>query len=206
MDSYVLDTNIFFNMEAGIGLGSKTEEVTVNITEGIKKHKKAGTAEFFMPPRIIEEFLSFFEDKEQSFIKNLLSIITVKSPQIHRDQIPSAVFYELIEDIRTRSYRGLSIGEENLKQMAKLTENKHFESKKEFELTIGPVIKNFRERYRQATRFGFLDSLADLDLIMLAREQNAAIVSTDEGVFKWGRVFGVKEITPAAFGQIISAA
>lgn len=193
-------------MEAGIGLGTKTEEVVDAITRGIIRHKEAKTAEFYMPPRIVEEFLSFFENKEQKFIKNLLSIITVKSPQIHRDQIPAAIFYELVEDIRVRSYRGLSIGEENLKQMAKLMDGKKSESKKEFEMVSGPVIKNFRERYRQATRFGFLDSVADLDLIMLAREQNAAIVSTDEGVIKWGRIFGVKEILPSVFGKLLQSA
>ncbi len=203
MESYVLDTNLFFNMEAGIGLGNKTEEVVIAITEGVIRHKNNKTAEFLMPPRIVEEFLSFFENKEQSFIKKLLATITVKSPQIHRDQISATVFYELVNDIRTRSYRGLALGEDSLKNMAKMMENKQTESKKDFEMTTGPIIKNFRERYRQATRFGFLDSVADLDLIMLAREQGAAIVSTDEGVVKWGRIFGVQELSPSAFSQIV---
>jgi len=69
--------------------------------------------------------------------------------------------------------------------------------KRGFQTTIGPVIKKFRERYRQATRLGFLDSVADLDLIMLAKEQDGFLVSSDEGVLKWGRRFGVKE-TPAS--------
>jgi predicted DNA-binding protein (UPF0278 family) len=73
-------------------------------------------------------------------------------------------------------------------------------SKKEFEMTIGEVVKKYRERYRQATRTGFLDSLADLDSILLAKELNGILVSTDEGVLDWGRVFGVKEMPASVFG------
>jgi len=203
MDSYVLDTNLFFNMEAGLGLGKKTEEVVITITEAVARHKKNKTAKFFVPPRIIDEFLSFFEDKEQEFIKKFLSTITVKSPHYNRDQIPAPVFYKLIEDVRARSYRGLAIGDETIKKTAQEFNNKNIEGKKEFEMAVGPLVKNFRERYRQATRFGFLDSVADLDLIMLAREQDAALVSADEGVTKWGRIFGVREISLPAFGDLM---
>ena len=65
-------------------------------------------------------------------------------------------------------------------------------------MAIGKFIKSFRERYRQATRFGFLDSTTDLDLIVLTKELDGFLVSTDEGVVSWGRVFGVKEISPSA--------
>ena len=76
-------------------------------------------------------------------------------------------------------------------------------SKKDFEISIGEVVKKFRDRYRQATRFGFLDSLADLDIIMLSQELEGTLVSTDEGVLHWGRVFGVKEMPASVFGQLL---
>ncbi|MBI2034587.1 MAG: hypothetical protein HYT11_02535, partial [Candidatus Levybacteria bacterium] len=50
MDRYVLDTNLFFNMEPGLGLGKKTEEVVMATTLGIKKLKEKAMAEFYMPP------------------------------------------------------------------------------------------------------------------------------------------------------------
>ena len=70
-------------------------------------------------------------------------------------------------------------------------------------MTVGPSIKNFRERYRNATRFGFIDSLADLDIIMLAMELDGTIVSSDEGLILWARSFGVKEILPKTFGSFM---
>lgn len=203
MNSYILDTNLFFNMEAGLGLGNKTEEVVTTITKGIHNLTAAKKSQFFVPPKIVDEFLTFFDDKNQPFIQDFLKVVSVKSPHIHDINLPAAVFYQIVEDIRTRSYRGLTIGDESIQQAGKTMAGREFPQKKDFEMAIGPVTKNFRDRYRQATRFGFLDSVADLDLIMLAREQDAMLVSADEGVIRWGRVFGIKEISLPVFGTII---
>lgn len=190
-------------MEAGLGLGNKTEDVVKSITESIKTHVANKTAQFYVPPKVVEEFLSFFDDKQQPFIQNFLKVLIVKSPHIHDIKIPAAVFYQLIDDIRTRSYRGLTIGEESVQQAGKKMSGKEIIDKKDFEITIGSVVKNFRDRYRQATRFGFLDSVADLDLIMLTKELDGVLVSADEGVIKWGRLFGIKEISLPVFGKIM---
>ncbi len=199
MDKYILDTNIFFNMEAGLGLGNKTEEVVIELTKKIVELKKNKKAEFYMPPKAVDEFLSFFEDKGQVFLKDFLSQITVKSPDSSKTSFSSSVFYKLIEDIRLRSYRGLTIGEEEIINAARLMAGSGDMSKKDFEIKIGAVVKKFRDRYRNATRAGFLDSLTDLDLIVLAVEQDAYLVTTDEGVLVWGRMFGVKEMPSGVF-------
>jgi|SRR3989344_6435224 len=193
MEKYVLDANLFFNMEAGLDLGERTEQVVKKLTETGKKLKENKKAEFYMPPRVVDEFLSFFENKEQPFLKDLLSVVTVKSPDVGKVNLPGQVFYELVADIRQRSYRGLNIGEEEIEKAGKIMSGKNNLSTKDFQIQIGSVIKKFRERYRQATRFGFLDSLADLDLIVLTKELDGSLVSSDEGVIAWGRVFGIKE-------------
>lgn len=193
-----MDTNVFFNMAPGVGLGKKTEEVVKKITTLIPRLK--GRAEFYMPPRVVDEFLSFFDDKNQPFIKDFLSAVTIKSPTVGTNSFSASVFYRLVDEIRQRSYRGLELGEEEIKKAGQLLMGKENLNKKDFEMTIGPVVKNFRERYRQATRVGFLDSLADLDLIVLARELNATLITTDEGIIAWARLFGVKEM-PAEVWQ-----
>lgn len=200
MESYILDTNLFFNMEEGLNLGEKTEEVVVRLTKIANKLKKDKQAVFYMPPRIVDEFLSFFENKEQLFIKEFLASIHIQSPSVGSITFPATVFYQLVEDIRDRSYRGLRIGEEEIERAGILMQGKKDLSKKDFQITIGEVTKKFRERYRQATRVGFLDSLGDLDVIMLARQLDGVLVSTDEGLLQWGRVFGVKEMPAAVFG------
>ena len=201
MDKYILDTNLFFNMGSGLEMGKDTELVVKNMTSLVQNNKTSDSAAFFMPPHIIDEFLGFFEDKNQSFIKEFLAGIIIKSPDYYKLNINGAIFYDLIEDVRSRNYRGLTISEEEIVSAGKLMVGKQGTDKRGFETTIGPVIKKFRERYRQATRLGFLDSVADLDLIMLTKEQDGFLVSSDEGVLKWGRRFGVKEMPASIFAS-----
>lgn len=199
MDTYILDTNLFFNMQAGLHFGNTTEEVMKQMTLCGQK------ATFYMPPKIVEEFLSFFDNKEQDNIKKLLSVITVKSPVIESFEFPASIFYTLVDDIRNRSYRGLRAGEEEIEHAAQTLMNAGPLSKMDFQKKVGSQIKGFRDRYRQATRVGFLDSVADLDIIVLAKETNGSVVSTDEGLLKWSRLFGVKEVAPSVFGEKMKA-
>ena len=199
MENFILDTNLFFNIGAGLEMGKTTQEIVVKLTETIKKLKKKSKAVFYMPPKIVDEFLSFFEDKNQEFIKDFLSNINIKSPNPSGTDFSSKVFYQLVEDIRNRSYRGLNIAEEEIIQAGEMTSNKKFESKKDFQIEIGKFIKNFRDRYRNATRTGFLDSVADLDLIVLSKEVDGFLVTSDEGVLSWGRTFGIKEMPASIF-------
>jgi len=186
-------------MQAGLQFGETTEKVIEKMILCGKKTK------LYMPPRIVEEFLSFFENKEQDNIKKLLAEITVKSPVIESFTFPASIFYTLVEDIRNRSYRGLRVGEEEIEQAAKSMMDLENLSKMEFQKKVGVQIKGFRDRYRQATRVGFLDSLADLDIIVLAKEVDGIVVSTDEGLLKWSRLFGVKEMSPSVFGEKMGA-
>ncbi|PIQ72108.1 RNA ligase partner protein [Candidatus Roizmanbacteria bacterium CG_4_10_14_0_2_um_filter_36_35] len=206
MEIFILDTNIFFNMEAGLSLGDKTEDVVVNLTKTILDLKKNKSASFFMPPKAVDEFLSFFpacrqagEDKNQSFIKDFLSVVNVESPDLTKMSFSASVFYKFVDDARGRSYRGMNIAEEEIEKAASEFSGKKKESKKEFQIAIGVFIKKFRERYRKATRTGFLDSVADLDLIVLAKQKDGFLVSTDEGVLHWGRTLGVKEMPASIF-------
>ncbi len=60
MEKFVLDTNIFFNMEAGFCLGETTNQVMETlINYGDKLENKI---QYYMPPTVVDEFLSFFEN------------------------------------------------------------------------------------------------------------------------------------------------
>lgn len=201
MERYILDTNLFFNMAAGLDLGGKTEDVVKKMTEAIQKAKIERSAEFYMPPAIVDEFLSFFDDKEQLFIQALLGAVTIKAPDYRSINLSATVFYELIQESRQRAYRGLTIGEEEITHAAKDFMGKQETNTKDFQIGVGSIIKGFRDRYRNATRTGFIDSVGDLDLIMLAKEVDGVVVSTDEGVIRWSRILGVKEIPVSVFGQ-----
>jgi predicted DNA-binding protein (UPF0278 family) len=97
----------------------------------------------------------------------------------------------------------MKVGEEEMISTGNLFMGKEVLPHKEYQITIGKVIKTFRDRYRNATRTGFLDSKADFELIMLAKETDGYLISTDVGVIKWGRIMGVKEMDSSAFGKMI---
>ncbi len=199
MEIYVIDTNLFFNMEAHLGIGNDTETIIRNLTKIMKNTKDK--ALFIMPPRIMEEIKSFFEDPEQEFLKEFFSEITIKSPDLGNMHINASIIAEYIEESRKRAYRSQDVAEEEIKHAGEMFMGKESLAQKEFQMAIGKIVKNFRNRYRNALRTGFIDSLADFDLIMLAKEQSASLVSTDEGVIQWGRKLGVKEIDPSVLGK-----
>ena len=206
MEKYVLDTNVFFNMEAGLDLGKTTKEVIANLSEFARTLRGEKGIEFLMPPRIVDEFLSFFDTPLESYVQDFLSLVTVKSPHTHSLTFSAQVFYELINEIRLRSYRGLQIGEEEIGKAAQAFIGTETLNKKDFQIKIGEHIRTFRDRYRNATRAGFLDSVADLDLIVLAKEVDGYVVSTDEGVIAWARMFGTKEMPLSTFRKRLTTA
>lgn len=193
MNVYILDTNFFFNMEIKSGFGKNAKEIITNFTALAKEVKGAKKAEFYMPPRIVDEFLTFVT-KDDRYVQEFLTVVTIKSPSINHIQFPAAVFYQLVDEIRDRSYKGLRIAEESVDAAGKKMHGATNLSHIDYQKTIGEIVTKLRERYRQATRFNFLDSVADLDCITLACELDGTVVSSDEGVLRWGRLFGVKEM------------
>ena len=204
MENFVLDTNLFFNMEAGISLGKTTEDVMKAVIAFANNARTAKTAAFYMPPKIADEIRGFFPDGETETLKELFTVVTIKAPDTADISFPAHVFYRIVDDVRGRSYRGLQIAEEEVEKTAREMMGKEVLDKVPFQKAMGSVKKNLRMRYRNATRAGFLDSVADLDLIVLAKELDGAVVTTDEGVLVWARHFGVKEMPAPVFGKRFS--
>ena len=195
MEKFVIEINFFLNLEIKSGFGDNPKEICFSLSRLAKDLKARGRAEFFLPPRVRDEFMTFVKGDE-AWVRDIFSILTIKSPNIEKIQFPVEVFYKLVDEIRERSYRGLKIAEEMTDQSAKNIMGKGELDKIEYQKQLGITITKLRDRYRQATRVNFLDSVADLDLIVLCRELDGFLVSSDEGVVRWGRIFGVKEIPP----------
>ncbi|VAX34129.1 hypothetical protein MNBD_NITROSPIRAE03-1113 [hydrothermal vent metagenome] len=61
------------------------------------------------------------------------------------------------------------------------------------------IIQELRRKYREALREGIIDSKEDVDLILLARELDALLVTADQGVIKWAEKLGIKWLFPEKF-------
>lgn len=200
MEQYIIDTNFIFNLEIRSGFGKNPKEIIQTLTMYSNELDKSGTGSFYMPPRIVDELYTFI-DKETPYLQSFIASIHIKAPDITIPEIPLHIFYKYVQEQRDRAYRGLQIGDEVIEQVARQQESFVGKSNVDFQKAVGVHIKKFRERYRTATRVGFLDSIADLDLIILAKDLNGSIVTSDEGVQKWGREFGVQEVPPHLLKQ-----
>ena len=201
MDKYVIDTNIFFNMEAATGLGKSTAELAKMIEKA--ENNTNSKIELLAPPSIAAEIKTFFKKQDDPLLNKILGFLTITSPSINKVQISAQVLSDIVEDYRQRSFRGMKIAEEELTATAQAFMGRETLVQKEFQIAVGKIISKLRERYRNATRTGTLDSQADFDLIALALEQDACLVTADEGVLNWGRKIGLKEMSPVTFGKTI---
>ena len=99
----------------------------------------------------------------------------------------------------------MKVSEEEITKTAEMFMGKEVLPQKEFQITIGKIVTSLRDRYRNATRTGTIDSQADFDLIMIAKESQGALVTTDEGVKLWARKIGVTEMSSQVFGKKMRA-
>jgi RNA ligase partner protein len=154
-----------------------------------------------MPPRIVEEIYYLVDANTKPKIDEFLAQVTVQSPTIHNQTIGVHILYDFVNESRVRTQQGLHIADEIIVQTAQSYLQKQEMAKIDFQKSLQPIKENLRLRYRNATRTGFIDSLADLDLLFLAKESEASLISADEGVVLWGRKMGVKEMGLSVFGE-----
>ena len=195
MERFVIDTNFFFNLEIKTGLGNNPREIIIEFTRLARELKSKKRAEFYMPPSIIDELLTFVS-QDDDYVKDFLELIIIKAPDLNSIQLSANVFYALVKEARERSYRAMKVAEEVVDAAGKKMLEQSDLSRIDYQKQIGEQITKLRERYRQATRVKFLDSPADFELIALAKEIGGQLITSDEGVLIWGRKIGVSEIIP----------
>lgn len=178
----VLDTSLFVNPDVRKGFGDTPTEALECF---LSLAEQVPTLEFYMPPSVFEELLNFIEPEKVS--GDLLVYLNQKPPKRYELTTPAFLLYELIEDIRERVNKGLRLAEKAVRSA---------ETKKADE-----VIQDLRRKYREALREGIIDSKEDVDLILLAKELDAVLVTADRGAIKWAEKLGIKWIIPEKFKE-----
>ena len=169
----VLDTSLFVNPEVRESFGRTPTEA---LEDFLFLASQIPHLEFYMPPSIFEELLNFIEPEKIS--GDLLVVLQQKPPKKHELTCPAFLLYELIEDMRERINKGLRVAEKAVRGVSKAGEEE--------------IIKDMRRKYREALREGIIDSKEDVDLLLLARELDALLVTADQGIIKWAEKFGIK--------------
>jgi RNA ligase partner protein len=179
-DKVVLDTSLFVNPEIRHDFGGSPTEA---LNGFLAIAKKIPSLEFYMPSSIYDELLNFVEIKDVP--GSFLSTVRQKSPSKHELKCPGFLLYELIEEMRDRVNKGMRIAEKAVRSVSKSSERE--------------VIKAMRKSYRDALREGIIDSKEDVDLILLAMELDALLVTVDHGAIKWADKLGVRWLLPSKF-------
>ncbi len=183
----VLDTSLFVNPDVRWSLGKNPSEALETF---LFLAAQIHILEFYMPPSIFQELLHFV-DKDR-IPGDLLLILHQKPPKKHELKCPAFLLYELIEDIRERVNKGLRIAEKAVRSA---------EKKKPDE-----IIQDLRRKYRDALREGIIDSKEDVDLLLLAMELDALLVSADQGLIHWAEKLGIKWLFPDRFKDYLMGA
>ncbi len=179
-DKVVLDTSLFVNPEVRNDFGGSPTEA---IKGFLLLAEQIPSLEFYMPSTIFEELMNFVDRRKVP--GKLMAIINQKSPGKHEMKVPAVLLYELIEDIRDRINKGLRVAEKAVRSVGTVDERE--------------LIKGMRKSYREALREGIIDSREDVDLILLAKELDAMLVTVDHGAIKWAEKLGIRWLIPDKF-------
>lgn len=183
----VLDTSVFTNPHTGSQFGGSTAEAVQTFVD---LARRAGAKlRCAIPPSIFDELKTFVEPDE--IPNDFEYVIALKAPNRYGITVPGFLLYELIDDIRMRIDRGLRVAE----KAVRATGPKNVEA----------TIRRLRGEYREALRAGLLDSREDVDLILLARELDAALVSSDRAVVTWAERLGIRLIDPEQLRRLFDA-
>ena len=174
----VLDTSLFVNPEAQRHFGKDLQEAV----QKLLRTARGKNIELYMPISIFRE-LSHFAPPEAliSFRQEAI----VRAPDLYNLQVPAAVFHVFIRELRERINKGLRIAEEAI----------HKEP-------TADNLRRLRQQYRDVLRSGMVDSVEDLDVVLLAKEIGGAILSADEGIAKMAEALGIEVISANYFIHI----
>ncbi len=189
MENFVLDTSVFTNPDIYTTFGERDQLGAVENFVHLAIHSGA---RFYMPTSAYEELLKMLD--LGPFAPEFEMVVRIRSPRKYTLMIPSEVLYELIEEIRHRINKGLRIAEEHTKEAGKVTEE-----------DVGRLVSRLREKYREALRQGIIDSKEDVDVLLLAYELDAVLVTGDEGLRKWADKVGIKIVDPRNFRGILES-
>jgi hypothetical protein len=184
----VLDTSLFVNPEVRHSLGGTPTEAFTRFLSLAGEARE--TLEFYMPPSIFEELMNFVN--EEAITGELLLHLNQKPPSMLNIKVPSMLLYEFVEEMRDRVNKGLRIAEKAVRGASSGETD--------------AVVKDLRRKYRDALREGILDSKEDVDLIMLAYELDATLVTADKGATHWAEKLGVTWLLPEKFTEFVEAA
>ena len=202
---FVLDTTAI--TDAGLRIKEGYESLCESAAEVLElialARLKLDISCYIPYPSVYTELTSFLKRYgcDEDIFTKLDTWLVKKTPNRYEVKIPAAIFYEYIITVRQKMNRGRRLAEEYILESSAITAK--LEDKSKIEDEIGALISKFRDKYRAVMRQGILDSAPDLDVLLLAKELEAGVVSSDAGIRKWSERLGLRFVEAAKFPRML---
>jgi hypothetical protein len=199
---FVLDTSVFLTDE----IRREDEDLASALTrllDLVAEAKLQLNISCYIPPSVYEELTGMLDDRDvpPETRSKLNTWLIKKNPDRYGVMIPAELVYEYIDEMADRVNRGLRVSE---KAVRKAEESRTDEEATAGDITaVDRVISDLREEYRSTLRRGVLDSREDFDLLILARELDAGVVTEDTGIINWAEDFGLRYLRGRDFPTLL---
>lgn len=198
---FVLDTSLFITEEIRDD-DETVEDAALAVLDDIAEARLEYGISCYMPPSIEDELTTMLEERDvdDEVFQKLNTWVITKSPAHYEVMIPAGMVYEFIDEMSDRVNRGLRVSE---KAVRKAEKHRGEEPQEDYMSEVDRVISELRDEYRDALRRGVLDSREDFDLLILARELDAGVVTEDTGIIKWAEDFGLRYLRGRDFPPLL---
>ncbi|UPM44398.1 RNA ligase partner protein [Halocatena salina] len=203
---FVLDTSLFITDEIREA-GRSLQETILHLLDLVATARLELNISCYMPPSIHDELGTMLRDREVSDAvhSRLDTWVVRKSPDRYGVTIPADIVYEFIDEMSDRVNRGLRVSEEAIREVEQLdpTELASDADRSEYMTEADRILSDMRDKYRRALQRGVLDSREDFDLLVLARELDAGVVTEDRGIISWADEFGLRYVRAGQFPTLL---
>jgi len=158
----------------------------------------------YVPPTVHDELTTVLRDRDvaEEVFERLDTWVVRKSPDRYGVSIPAVIVHEFVDEMSDRVDRGLRVSEKALREVEQINPAE-LETGEDYMTEADRVLSDMRDEYRQALRQGVLDSREDFDLLVLARELDAGVVTEDRGVISWADEFGLRYVRGGRFPTLL---
>jgi RNA ligase partner protein len=202
---FVLDTSLFITEEIRQA-GESLESAVLRLLDLVATARLDLNISCYMPPSIHDELDAMLRDRDvdEEVFSRLDTWVVRKSPDRYGVTIPANIVYDFIDEMSDRVDRGLRVSEEAIREVEQLgPEDMTTDNPNEYMTAADRVLSNMRDKYRRALRQGVLDSREDFDLLVLARELDAGVVTEDRGIVSWADEFGLRYVRGSQFPTLL---
>jgi RNA ligase partner protein len=200
---FVLDTSLFLT-DAVRRDDESLEDAVLRLLELVSTARLELNVSCYMPPTVHDELTTILRDRDVSeeVFERLDTWVIRKSPDRYGVTIPADIVYEFIDEMSDRVDRGLRVSENALREVEQLDPDQ-LAGGENYMTEADEILSDMRDQYRRALRRGVLDSREDFDLLVLARELDAGVVTEDRGIVSWADEFGLRYVRGGQFPTLL---